>query len=178
MIALERRYSKTKANANNIVWTGNEVIPVTMYVGGLIYDALEFGNLRITGRAMYCSGYRIDFQRPSGDRAVTISTAICTGLGEVVSGTEMTIVGTQIGQEKVLTAGMVMPEGSIWFIRVTADGREEYFPESATVTYWLRYANGPVISGMWSPVLSEGGIGFWEIGHDFKVEETPGGITT
>ena len=169
-VALEKRYSKAKANANHIVWTGREVIPVNFYVGGLIYDSLEFGNFRVTGRDMYCSGYRIDFQRPAGSQEVVVTANLYTGNGGLVPNTSLRIAGTQIGRDATFPGGsLAFPEGSIWFIRMSVTGDEAYYPESATVSYWMRYANGPVSSQLWSPTLSEGGIGFWGIGEDFVV---------
>lgn len=169
-MSLQRKHSKTVAAANRVVWTGREVLPVAYTLNGLVTDGAELGIFRVTGRPLYCNGFTAFFQTPSADRYVNCSVEMQTGSGVAVPGGLLRLNGVTAGGEKQFKA-VPMPSGSLWKMVVrSAAVNVEDLPQGLTVTYQLRYANGPVRTDFWTNGLVSEGIGFWQIDDNFVVE--------
>ena len=169
---IERKYSKAKANGNRIVWTSRETIPAIFALDGLVYDGAEFGFFRVTGRDMYCSGYRIDFRVPAGDSKIEASVGLYTAAGDLILGSELDLNGVSFGGDKVFANPVPMPLGSLWKFRLSIEGPAgdtNYFPQGLVVTYHLRYAAGPVNTKVFTSFQPEQGVGFNPVGSTFIV---------
>lgn len=165
-MSLERRFSKAKANGNRVVFTEREIIPVTFPLDGLLYDGAEFGQFRVPGRDMICTGYRADIRLPAADRAVQLSVSFYTGEGTIITGTDLNLSGVTAGDEKAILPSLNMPSGSTWKLVIAASGsEEEFYPQGIVVTLYLRFANGVVTSAYRSGKFTAEGIGFTEVGN-------------
>lgn len=168
---IERKYSKAKANGNHVVWTSREALFVPFSLDGLVYDGAEFGFFRVTGRDMVCTGFRFDFRVPSGDSNIEASVGLYTADSVLVGGL-LAINGVTFGGDKVFTAPVAMPVGSLWKYRLSIsspDGDTRYFPQGAVATYHLRYASGPVNTKVFTTFQPEQGVGFGEVNASFIV---------
>jgi hypothetical protein len=169
---IERKYSKAKGNGNRVVWTSREVIPVPFTLDGLVYDEAEFGMFRVSGRDMYCSGFRVDFRVPAGDSKIQCSVALYTSLNTLVTGSELSLNGVSLGGDKVFGIPLPMPVNSMWKFRVSIsspDNDTTYFPQGLIAAYQLRYAAGPVNTKVFSTFQSDQGVGVSEVSSSFIV---------
>ena len=172
-MANQRRYSKAKANANRVVWTSQEVIPVPFELNGLAFHQAEWGIFRVTGRDMYCTGFRVDFRVPSGSSRIRCNVGIYTGDDVLAMNGRLTLDGVTMGGDRPMSPAIPMPVNSIWKFKMeieAPDDSSEFFPEGVTATYLLRYAQGPVNTKLFSNRLREGGVGFDQIGVNLIVE--------
>jgi hypothetical protein len=170
---IERKYSKTKANANHVTWTAREVIPVVFNLDGLAADGMEFGVLRIPGAPMYCTGYRIDFGVPSGDYEIQASVALYTTRNYLVPNSTLRLDGVTLGATKIFDRPVVMPSGSMWKFRLNIeapDDSSQFMPQGLNVTYYLRYAAGPVNTRFYALSQPELGVGFDSVGQTLVVQ--------
>jgi hypothetical protein len=170
---IERKYSKTKANANHVVWTAREVIPVVFNLDGLVADGLEFGIFRVPGVPMYCTGFRIDFNVPSGDYEIMASVGLFTGKDYLVPNSLLRLDGVTLGATKIFDLPLAMPSGSVWKFRLNIDAPDNtdtYFPQGVSATYYLRYSPGPVNTRYFSMSQPEIGVGFDSVGQTLVVQ--------
>lgn len=173
MNQIRRRYSKAKANGNRVIWTARETLPVPFRMGGMVFDGAEWGVFRVTGRDMYCTGFRVDFQLPAGDANIQCNVGLYTGDNLLAPSGRLYLNGITMGGDRLVTPPLPMPVNSVWKFRLeieSPDGSEDYFPQGVTATYQLRYAQGPVDTNMFTKILSTGGIGFDAVGTTFVVE--------
>ena len=166
---IERRFSKAKANGNRVVFTTQEILHVPFFRPGVVFDGMELGVLRVPRRDMYCAGFRVDFVRPSGAAGVQFTSGLYTANGQPASPV-LTLNGVVDGGEVNFNPGIPMPVNSLWKFRCgLVSDDEDFAPADITITYWLRFANGPVNTGLWSPTLPQEGIGLWGVTDDFVV---------
>lgn len=170
-MSIQRKYSKTKAVANHVVWTEKEILQVPFKLEGLVFDKAEGGLFRAVGRDIICAGYRVSFQYPASSRFVNVTIDLQTGDGTVISGTTLKLNGVNGGGEKNFSPGLVMPVNSTWKFRVLVSGEtaEQFYPQGLTFTYLLRYSNGPAVVNSYANVFNQSGIGFQQVGRDLVV---------
>lgn len=169
----ERKYSKAKANGNRVVWTAREVIPVPFTLDGIVFDQAEWGVFRVTGRDMYCSGFRVDFRVPAGDSNVRCNIGIYTAADVLAASGRLYVNGVTLGGDRVMTPPLAMPINSVWKFKLeieSPDQDETYFPQGVTGTYLLRYAQGVTPTKIFTTRLPSEGVGFDQIGTSFVVE--------
>lgn len=172
-MSIQRKYSKAKANGNRVVWTAQEVIPAAFAMDGQVFDQAEWGVFRVTGRDMYCCGFRVDFRVPAGDSNIRCNVGIYTADNVLASSGRLYLNGVTMGGDRVVQPPLPMPVNSLWKFKVeieSPDGSEEFFPEGITATYLLRYAQGPVDRNMFTTRLPNEGVGFMSVGSTFVVE--------
>jgi LSD1 subclass zinc finger protein len=172
-MSLQRKYSKNKANGNHVVWTSNEVIPVPFALDGVLYDQAEWGVFRVSGRDMYCTGFRADFRLPSGDSNIRCSIGLYTGDNVLARGGRLYLNGVTMGGNNRMSPPIPMPVNSVWKFKLEIEspyGETQYFPQGITATYHLRYAQGPVHADLVAHTLSAQGVGFDQIGTTFIIE--------
>lgn len=170
---IERRYSKTVAVANHVVWTGREPIYVPFKLDGLLANNQEFGTFRVAGKDMYCHGFRADFDVPAGDAAVQCAVGLYTAGGVLVPSGRLYLNGVTSGGDKLFFNPIPMPVNSIWKFRVEIQSYnllQEYWPQGLAVTYQLRYANGPVKTQLFITSDPQEGIGFDQVGETLVIE--------
>jgi len=170
MIALQKRYSKAKASANRVVFTGDEVIPVpfTLPVLGTVPD---FAYFRVQGRSVICTGVHVHFQVPSGDRNTKLAVVLADANNDVLSATRLRLDGVCLGGDLKYSPAIKMPTGSLWKMNVELTaGDPAYAPQGMTVTYQLRYANGPTRTSFWAAGQPLTGIGFYDINGTFVIQ--------
>lgn len=168
-----RKYSKSVANGNHVVWTSQEVIPVPFALDGLVFNEAEWGVFRVTGRDMFCSGFRVDFRVPSGDANIQCNVGIYTAENVLAAGGRLYVNGVTMGGDKVIAPPLAMPVNSIWKFKMEIEspsGDETFFPQGVTATYLLRYAPGAVNTNLFSTRLATQGVGFDQVGSSFVVE--------
>lgn len=167
---LQKRYSKTKALANRIIWTPNEVMQVPFTMDGILFDSADLAVMRVLGRDMFCLGYRVDFRVPASAHTVRISTYLFRGDNVAVTGSTLNLYGITPGDTKLFSPNVPFPANSIWKFRVAVDnGTDEQVPQGITITYYMRYANGPVDSSQSAFDLLNSGVGYWQVGKTFVV---------
>ena len=166
---LQRRYSKAKGVANRVVWTQDQVIPVSYLMSGLVAnDSMAW--LRIAGQAMVCSGIHVHFRIPPGDSNFQMQLTLADAAGNQLSQTPMLLSGIMKGADKSYSPAVKMPSGSLWQIQTQVlGGADQFLPQDMTVTYQLRYANGPVRTNMWASGEPLSGIGFYDVDGAFVV---------
>ncbi len=172
-MSIERTYSKAKAAGNHVVWTERETLYVPLRLDGLVSDGREFGIFRVSGRDLYCHGFRADFDVPSGDSAIECNVGLYTSGGVLVPNGRLYLNGVVFGGDQIIQPPTPMPENSLWKFRVqiqSPDGDETYFPQGLTVTYHLRYATGQVKTDLFSNADPQEGVGFDQIGETFQVQ--------
>jgi len=172
---IQRKYSKAKANANHVVWTADQVLPVPFNLDGLVGDGIEFGLFRVPGRDMYCTGYRVDFQVPAGDYEIQCSVGLYTAQDTLVDNGTLVLNGVTLGGTKTFTRPIAMPVNSVWKFKLaiaspSPEDGSDYFPQGVTVTYYLRYAQGPVSTRTFVLSQPEVGVGFDEVGTTLIVQ--------
>lgn len=166
---MERRYSKSLAVANHVVWTQNEVIPVPYSCEGLVTDGNAFGFLRILGREVQCMGFRVDFRVPATSNDVQIALGIYTA-NDVLQGSRLVLNGVTQGGDNLFSPIIAMPSSSLWKFKIEVNaGADDDLPQGITATYLLRYANGPSNSTEWTANLPSSGVGYWSIGDTFEI---------
>lgn len=166
---VERRYSKGLAVANHVIFTANEVMQAPYVLQGQLFDEATLGTLRIRGREVQCIGFRLDVQVPARASHVQFGVTLYTGDGTAV-GERLVVSGQSTGEEKIFALPVAMPSGSIWQAKVDlVAGETVELPEGCTLTYLLRYANGPSFSDTWSNHLPGSGVGYWGLGQDFVI---------
>jgi hypothetical protein len=164
-MSLQRKYSKAKANGNRVVWTSQEPMSVPYSLDGMLYNNAEWGIFTVTGRDLYCLGFRVDFRVPGGDPVLQCNI--------LAAGARLYLNGVTMGGEKAITPSLRMPVGSSWKFRMeleSPDGSDLSFPQGVTATYRLCYAQGalPPLPASGDPLAQ--GIGFERIGSTFVVE--------
>lgn len=170
MIPLQRKYSKAKAAGNHVVWTDQTLIPVPYTMSGLVTSD-SFAFLRIQGQAMVCTGLHAHFRVPSGDSNLQLSLAMATAAGQVVPNTRLYLNGVVTGGDMAFTPPVILPVGSLWKIQVCVNGIDPtFFPQDLTVTYQLRYTNGPTRTNFWASGEPLTGIGFYDVNGTFVVQ--------
>jgi hypothetical protein len=169
-IPLQRKYSKAKAAGNHVVWTGNQVLPVPFTMSGLVTTD-SFAFLRIQGQAVIATGFNAHFRVPSGDRDLQLSIVLADANNDIASQTRLYLNGVTFGGDKAFTPAVKMPVGSLWKVNVELIcGDPEFLPQDLTVTYHLRYANGPVRTNFWASGEPNVGIGFYDINGNFVIQ--------
>ena len=169
MPSLQKSYSKAKKNGNGVVFDGSEVIPVPYTMSGLVTTD-SFGFLRVQGRAVICTGMHAHFRVPSGDRLAQISVQLADANNDLVSQAKLYLNGVVLGGDAAFTPAVKMPTGSLWKLNVVVlAGDPQYLPQDLTVTYHLRYANGPVRTSFWAAGEPLAGIGFYDVGGSFVI---------
>lgn len=172
-MSIQRKYSKAKANGNRVVWTAHETIPVVFNLDGQLFDQAEWGVFRVTGRDMYCLGFRVDFRVPSGDNNIRCNVGIYTADNTLATSGRLYLNGVTMGGDRLISPALPMPVNSLWKFKIEIESptdSEEFFPQGITATYHLRYANGPVDRNMFTTRLPNEGVGFSQIGSTFVVE--------
>lgn len=168
-----RKYSKAAANGNRVVWTSREVIPVTFSLDGQAFNDAEWGVFRVTGRDMFCAGFRVDFRVPSGDANIQCNVGIYTAENVLAANGRLYVNGVTMGADKAIVPALPMPVNSIWKFRLEIEspsGDETFFPQGITATYLLRYAPGSVNTNLFTTRLATQGVGFDQVGSTFVVE--------
>ena len=169
-MTLQRTFSKAKANAGHIVWTGDQVIPVPYTMSGLVTTD-SFAFLRIQGQAVICTGLNVHFRVPAGDSNTQIAIALADANGDVVPQTQMLLNGVLTGGDIAYQPSVIMPTGSLWKLNVSVlAGSDDYLPQDLTATYQLRYANGPVRTNFWASGEPIVGLGFYDVNGAFVVQ--------
>lgn len=173
-MSAQRKYSKAKANGNRVVWTSQEVIPVSFLLDGQAFNGAEWGVFRVTGRDMYCTGFRVDFRVPAGDAGIQCNVGIYTADNVLAASGRLYVNGVSMGGDKAVNPPLPMPVNSLWKFKMEIespiDDETIYFPQGVTATYLLRYAQGPVNTQMFTTRLPNQGVGFDQIGTTFVVE--------
>jgi hypothetical protein len=170
MSSIQRKYSKAKAAGGHVVWTGDQVIPVPYTMtGSVVNDA--FGFLRIQGNPVICTGIHAHFQVPSGDANLQMSVQLADANNDLVPGTQLFLNGVVLGGDLKFSPAVKMPSGSLWKLNVNIiEGDSNFYPEGLTVTYHLRYSNGPVRTNFWASGEPAIGIGFYDVNGTFVVQ--------
>lgn len=175
-MSIQRRYSKSKAVGGHVVWTPEEVQMYPVHLDGLLFDGAEFGVLQVEGRDVICSGFRVDFRVPARDREIVCYVGLYTGNSILVPGGRAQFLGTTTGGFHAIEPNIPMPTKSIWkFILELShpdedsEETEDLYPEGIRVTYYLRYANSPVVATLYSQVLTNRGVGFDAVGSTLIV---------
>lgn len=172
-MSIQRKYSKAKANGNRVVWTSQEVIPVPFNLEGLAFNQAEWGIFRVTGRDMYCTGFRVDFRVPSGDANIRCNVGIYTADNILAPGARLALDGVTMGGDRPINPPLPMPVNSIWKFKLEIEsptGEMDFFPQGVVATYLLRYAQGPVNTNLFTTRLPADGVGFDQIGTTLVVE--------
>lgn len=170
---IHRKYSKAKANGNRVVWTSQEVIPVAYLLDGQAFDGAEWGVFRVTGRDMYCTGFRVDFRVPAGDATIQCNVGLYTADDVLAPSARLYLNGVTMGGEKLITPPLPMPVNSLWKFKLELESDEPdttYYPQGLTATYFLRYAQGAVNRDFYATSLPAQGVGFDQIGTTFVIE--------
>ncbi len=167
-MTLERSYSKAKANANHVVWSNQEVFPVTFTLDGVLSDMAEFAIHRVVGRAVFCVGFHAEFRVPARDTRVNVAVNLCNGLGVPAAGGKLYLTDNVTGGDQLFVPPLVMPASSAWkVILQVASPDDTLRPEGITFTYYLRYANGPVANVAATSQVASGGFNFWQPGAPY-----------
>lgn len=167
---MNRLFSKAKANGNHVVWTGDQIIPVPFTMTGLVTSD-DFAFLRISGAGVICTGINVNFRVPAGDRGYQMQLALYTADNQLIPSTVIQFNGSQLVGDMVYPGGVKMPSGSLWKMRVTIlNGDDNFGPQDMTVTYQLRYANGPARTNLWAAAPTLDGIGFYTLDGTFIVQ--------
>jgi len=170
MSAIARTYSKAKKSGGGVVWNGDQVIPVPYTMDGMVVND-SFAFLRIQGNPMVCTGFHAHFQVPSGDREMQMSVVLADANGNEMSQTRLYLNGVVMGGDKKFIPAVNMPSGSLWKLNVDViNGDKNFYPQGLTVTYQLRYSNGPARSNFWTSVEIPAGIGFYNLDGTFVVQ--------
>lgn len=166
----KRLYSKSVANGNRVVWTNRELLSVPFTLDGLLYNEAEWGMFRVTGRDMYCAGFRVDFRVPSSTAHLRCRVGLYSANDVQVAGGVVVLDGITMGGEVELDHPL--PAGSTWKFKLFIESDEPdqtYFPQGVTATYWLRFAHGTIGRRPqyqdWVPT----GVGFDRIGGPLTV---------
>lgn len=168
-MTLQRRYSKAKAIAGHVVFTQDQCFYTPFLMTGLVTtDNVAW--LRIAGAAVICSGIHVHFRVPPGDQSFQMQLTLADALGNQMSQTTTLLSGIMNGADKAYLPNVKMPSGSLWQMQVAVlSGADQYLPQDMTITYQLRYANGPVRTNMWASGEPLAGIGFYDLNGIFIV---------
>lgn len=172
-MSIEKTLSKAKGVGNRVVWTSREPLYVPYHVDGLLTNGQEFGMFRVTGRDLYCMGFRADFGVPAGDANIQCNVGLYNAADVLVPDGRLYLNGVSMGGDKIIRPPVAMPVSSLWKFKLeiqTPDGSEEFYPQEITITYHLRYAPGPVQNRLFVTNDPQQGIGFDQVGTTLVIE--------
>lgn len=165
-----RSYSKSRAVGGHITSTYQQVFPAAFQADGLATDGMRLGEFRVPGAPYYCPGFVVRFDSPPAAGDIVLHFDLYQA-GTKKSGTRLTLRGTKVGGQKILSPDVAMPKNTLWWIEVTHErGDDRYLPQGLSVTYLLRFARGPAVNRADNIQELPAGIGFWQIEENFTIQ--------
>lgn len=138
---LQRTHSKAKAISNNVVWTGQEPIPVTFTMNGLVSSGL-CGLYRVAGRPMYCSAYQLDFVVPGQDPGILITVNLVQSNGTTIPGSLMQVYGCASNAFQSVAPPFLINAGNTMQANISVvNGIQDYLPQDMVLTYYMNFSN-------------------------------------